>query len=276
MRSRRRQNDLHMHLTKHHGLGNDFLVLLDLDDCQPIDEDIARAVCDRHRGVGADGLIRVTRSATEGTGGRFRMELRNEDGSRAEMSGNGISCLGQAVVRAGHADTVVDVDTDAGPRTVTVVESTAPHQHRMRVAMGAPTIVSHLPEWIDDRILRAAHIDMGNPHVVLHVADPDDAPDLVEIGERINSSTPGGTNVELVLAGERGEITMAVYERGVGPTQACGTGAVAAAVAAHAWELAPRTVTVHQPGGPAVVELGPDVAHLTVPVVAIAAVEWPL
>jgi diaminopimelate epimerase len=72
---------------------------------------------------------------------------------------------------------------------------------------------------------------------------------------------------------------MLVYERGVGPTLACGTGAVAAAVAAHAWELAPTTVTVHQPGGPATVELGAGgggIAHLTVPVVAIAAVEWPL
>ena len=265
-----------MRLTKHHGLGNDFLVLLDLDDAQPIDDDIARAVCDRHRGVGADGLIRVTRAEAEGAGDRFRMELRNEDGSRAEMSGNGISCLGQAVVRAGLApDGVVEVDTDGGPRTVTVVETQAPHRHRMRVAMGPASLGGELPEWVDERILQAVHVDMGNPHVVLHVADADDVPDLVEIGERINSSTPGGTNVELVLPGDPGEVTMLVYERGVGPTQACGTGAVAAAAAAHAWELAPATVTVHQPGGPAVVELG-EVAHLTVPVVAIAAVEWPL
>lgn len=266
-----------MRLTKHHGLGNDFLVLLDRDGIQPIDEDIATAVCDRHRGVGADGLIRVTPTSGEDGSARFTMELRNEDGSRAEMSGNGISCLGQAVVRAGLApDGVVEVDTDAGPRTVTVVEAQAPHRHRMRVAMGVPHIVAHLPEWVDDRILRAAQVDMGNPHVVLHVADPDDVPDLVEIGARINSTTPGGANVELLLPGERGEVRMLVYERGVGPTEACGTGAVAAAVAAHAWELAPETVTVHQPGGPAVVELGPGIAHLTVPVVAIAAVEWPL
>jgi diaminopimelate epimerase len=265
-----------MRLTKHHGLGNDFLVLLDRDGTQPIDEDIAVAVCDRHRGVGADGLIRVTTATGEDGAARFTMELRNEDGSRAEMSGNGISCLGQAVVRAGLApDGVVEVDTDAGPRTVTVVEAQAPHRHRMRVAMGAAQVGEELPEWLDERILRAVHVDMGNPHVVLHVADADDVPDLVEIGERINSSTPGGTNVELVLPGEPGEVTMVVYERGVGPTQACGTGAVAVAAAARAWELAPATVTVHQPGGPAVVELG-EVAHLTVPVVAIAAVEWPL
>ncbi len=266
-----------MRLTKHHGLGNDFLVLLDRDDAQPIDEDIAVAVCDRHRGVGADGLIRVTPVAGSG---RVAMELRNEDGSRAEMSGNGISCLAQAVVRAGLApDGVVEVDTDAGPRTVTVVESPASHRHRMRVAMGTPHIVSDLPEWTDGRILAAVQVDMGNPHVVCHVADADDVPDLVEVGERINAATPGGTNVELLLPGDPGAVTMLVYERGVGPTLACGTGAVAAAAAAHRWELAPRTVVVHQPGGPATVELaagGDGVAHLTVPVVAVAAVEWPL
>ncbi|HEX4903583.1 MAG TPA: diaminopimelate epimerase, partial [Acidimicrobiales bacterium] len=174
-----------MKLTKHHGLGNDFLVLLDLDDRQPLDEDIAVAVCDRHRGVGADGLIRVT----AGDGGRVRMELRNGDGSRAEMSGNGISCLAQAVVRAGLAgDGVVEVDTDAGPRTVTVVEVQAPHRHRMRVAMGEPALGDELPEWLDERIVRAVEVDMGNPHVVLHVADPDDVPDLVDIGQRINEA----------------------------------------------------------------------------------------
>ena len=262
-----------MKLTKHHGLGNDFLVLLDLEGRHPIDEDIAVAVCDRHRGVGADGLIR----ATAGDGGRVRMELRNGDGSRAEMSGNGISCLAQAVVRAGlAADGVVEVDTDAGERTVTVVETLAPHRHRMRVAMGTPTIGVELPEWLDEHVVRAVHVDMGNPHVVLHVADPDDVPDLVTVGARIDEATPGGTNVELIWPEAPGEVRMLVFERGVGPTQACGTGAVAAAAAARRWELAPATATVHQPGGPAVVELGDGVAaHLTVPVVAIAAVEWP-
>ncbi len=278
-RSSARHNDDRMRLTKHHGLGNDFLVLVDLDGTQPVDEDIAVAVCDRHRGVGADGLIRVTTATGEDGSARFVMELRNEDGSRAEMSGNGISCMGQAVVRARLApDGVVEVDTDAGPRTVTVVESDAPHRHRMRVAMGTPKLGVELPEWVDGQILRAVQVDMGNPHVVCHVADADDVPDLVALGERINDATPGGTNVELILPGTAGEVTMLVYERGVGPTLACGTGAVAVAAAARAWELAPATVTVNQPGGPATVELaaGDGVAHLTVPVVAIAAVEWPL
>jgi diaminopimelate epimerase len=261
-----------MRMTKHHGLGNDFLVLLDLAGETPIDEDVARAICDRHRGVGADGLIRVTRGERD----RFRMELRNEDGSRAEMSGNGISCMAQAIVLGGDApDGDVRVDTDAGPRDVRVVDSSAPHRHRMRVAMGTPTITGDLPEWQDHQILRAVQVDVGNPHVVCHVAHAEDAPDLVALGERVNASTPGGTNVELITVGGGGSIVMSVYERGVGPTQACGTGAVAAAAAAHAWELAPSTVRVTQPGGDAEVELGSP-AHLTVPVEAVAAIEWPL
>ena len=261
-----------MRVTKHHGLGNDFLVLLDLEEAQPIDATIAAAICDRHRGVGADGLIRITPSDE----GRFRMELRNEDGSTAEISGNGISCLAQHLVRAGHApDGAVHVDTDAGPRTVTLVERISPTQHRMRVAMGTPKVGVALHEWEDDDILRAVEVDVGNPHVVCQVADPAHVPDLVALGERINASTPGGTNVELIAPGAPGELTMTVYERGVGPTQACGSGAVAAAAAAHDWGLAPATVTVNQPGGPATVELG-DVAHLTVPVEAVAVVVWPL
>ena len=264
-----------MRVTKHHGLGNDFLVLLDLDDQQPVDGQLAAAICDRHRGVGADGFIRATRTPD----GRFRMELHNEDGSRAEISGNGVCCLAQSLLRAGHVpDGSVEIVTDAGPRTVTVVERISAIEHRMRVAMGLPKIGADLDEWVDDDILRAVEVDIGNPHVVCHVPDPGAGPDLVALGERINASTPGGTNVELVTPASSGALTMTVYERGVGPTEACGSGAVAAAVAAHEWGLAPATVTVEQPGGPAVVELGTidDAAHLTVPVVAVAVVVWPL
>lgn len=258
-----------MHLTKHHGLGNDFLVLVDLAEAHPIDADIARAVCDRHRGVGADGLIRVTR----GDGNPFRMELRNEDGSRAELSGNGISCLAQALLLAGAtASDHIGVDTDAGPRTVHVDHVDA-GTHRMTVEMGTPSVGDELDEWVDDVIIRAVSVDVGNPHVVCHVADPDRAPDLARFGKQVHDSVPGGANVELIHARAGGGLSMEVYERGVGPTMACGTGAVAAATAAHRWGLASATVEVHQPGGPATVTVG-DPARLTVPVVAIATIEW--
>src|SRR3954469_11381724 len=99
-----------MHLPKHHGLGNDFLVLLDLDGVTPVTPSLARAVCDRHRGVGADGLLHVTASRSAAV----TMVLYNADGGRAEMSGNGISCLAQAVLLAGTVPGPdIDVATDA-------------------------------------------------------------------------------------------------------------------------------------------------------------------
>src|SRR5215831_9955552 len=101
-----------MRLSKHHGLGNDFLVLVELDDREPLTAETVRALCDRHRGVGADGVLRATRGRGVAD---VTMQLFNADGHRAEMSGNGIGCLTQAVVRAGIAgpDRVV-VATDAG------------------------------------------------------------------------------------------------------------------------------------------------------------------
>src|SRR5205085_9711980 len=108
-----------MHLRKYHGLGNDFLVLVDPDGKQPVDGAVARAVCDRHRGAGADGLIRVTGHGVQGTQPRepLTMELYNADGSRAETSGNGLRCLARAVVDAGIEDgPEVTVHTDAGRR----------------------------------------------------------------------------------------------------------------------------------------------------------------
>lgn len=261
-----------MLLSKHHGLGNDFLVVLDHDDEHPISAETARSVCDRNRGVGADGLIRVSR----GDSAPFRMELRNEDGSRAEMSGNGISCMTQALVVAGAVTDVAEIETDAGKRTVTV-EAMSRTEHRMTVAMGEPRLGPDLDEWLDDRFLRAVAVDVGNPHVVLQAADPGAAVDIAAVGSRIDAATPDGANVEVIAAGESGGISMVVYERGVGPTQACGTGAVASALAASHWGIAPTRVTVSQPGGDATVELGPSgVAHLTVPVVAIASIKWPI
>jgi diaminopimelate epimerase len=260
-----------MRLSKHHGLGNDFLVLVDVAGAHPVNGNVAAAVCDRHRGVGADGLIRVTRW----NAGGFRMELFNEDGSTAEISGNGICCLAQALVRHGAASgPTVDVHTEAGARTVEIVERRSPIEHRMRVSMGEPVVGDVPVDHGTGTVLDAVHVDVGNPHIVFHVPDPAHRPDLVELGAKVNASVPGGTNVELVTGGG-GELDMTVYERGVGPTLACGSGAVAAAAAAERWGLVGKTVTVNQPGGPAVVELGPP-ALLTVPVVAVASIEWPL
>jgi diaminopimelate epimerase len=256
-----------MQLTKHHGLGNDFLVLIDLDDATSVSPALARAACDRHTGIGADGLLHVTAGLT--------MRLYNADGGRAEMSGNGISCLAQAVVLAGVVPgPEVAVTTDAGVRTVTLQPTDDPRTHRATVDMGAAKVGDDETEWLDEHVLRAARVDVGNPHLVLHAPRLDADIDLVARGRAVNELVPEGINVELVAPGPRDdELTMRVYERGVGLTEACGTGACAVAAAAQRWGLAPREVTVRQPGGPAEIVIG-DTIKMTVPVVYIATIEY--
>ena len=264
-----------MRLTKHHGLGNDFLVLLDMDGTRPVSPDEARALCDRRTGVGADGLLR----GTAGTNGaQITMELLNADGTAAEMSGNGIRCLAQAAFQAGLAEPpAITVSTAAGIRTVRVLARADGRTHRMSVEMGQAKVVGPEPEWIEGDVIGATRVDVGNPHVVLRwgAADLPGRDELVAVGSRIDGATPGGANVELVVPGAvAGELDMVVFERGVGPTLACGTGACAAAAAAHEWELSGTTTTVHMPGGPVEITLG-DPVTLTGDVTSVAILDTP-
>lgn len=266
-----------MRLTKHHGLGNDFLVLLDLAGHHPVGPADAVALCDRRTGIGADGLIRVSAGVGEAD---VTMLLLNADGSEAEMSGNGIRCLAQAVLQAQVVEgPVVRVATGAGLRTVTEISRVHERTQRFSVDMGQAKVGTDEPEWVDGPVLRATRVDVGNPHVVLHWGEPSlpHLEVLVEIGSRIDALTPGGANVELVRPGaDAGHLEMAVFERGVGPTLACGTGACAAAAAAHHWELAGPTSTVHMPGGAVAIALG-DPVLLTGDATSVATVDapWP-
>jgi diaminopimelate epimerase len=233
-----------LHLTKHHGLGNDFLVLLGGD---LVDGALARALCDRHTGIGADGLIQAERA-----GERVRMHLWNADGTRAEMSGNGLRCLGQALRHAGWIDGAgsATITTDAGPRTLTFLDG-----GQSAVDMG---IVAELP---------GGRLSVGNPHEVRFVDD---------LGTAVDPGV-ADANVELVVPGpEPDAITMRVWERGVGETQACGTGACAAAWAARQRGLVGDRVAVHQNGGTAIVELTPD-GHATLigPATLVALIDVP-
>lgn len=222
-------------LTKHHGLGNDFLVLVDLADLHPVDEALARALCDRHRGVGADGVIRVGPPPADGTAD-LSFELRNADGSSAEMSGNGLRCLAQAAMSAGAVSgPTFTVATPAGPRRVTVQPVEAPGVIWASVEMGQPRREGEL-------------ISMGNPHRVVLTEDLTAVP-----------AHDSQVNLELVRPGPGpDELTMRVFERGVGETEACGTGACAAAFDAYERGLVGTRVTVHQPGGDAEVTIRED------------------
>jgi len=264
-----------MRLTKHHGLGNDFLVLLDLDGIHPVSPERAVALCDRRTGVGADGLLRVTAGRGEA---HVTMQLLNADGSVAEMRGNGIRCVAQAVFQAGLArPPVLRVATYAGVRTVTVLARMGSGQHRMSVEMGPAKVVGPEPEWVEGDVLRATRVDLGNPHVVLQWSGPSlpQLDELVAIGGRIDAATPGGANVEILLpSGTAGALDMVVYERGVGPTQACGTGACAVVAAGADWELCGPITTVHMPGGAVEVTLG-DPVLLTGDTTSVAILDTP-
>jgi len=206
------------------------------------------------------------------------MTLRNADGTVAEMSGNGIRCLAQAVFQAGLvALPVLRVATAAGLRTVTLVSQTSPDHHRMSVEMGAAKVLGPEPELVGGDVLRASRVDVGNPHVVLlwgGAALPD-VDHLIALGSRIDAAAADGANVEVVLPGPAvDELLLVVYERGVGPTRACGTGACAAAAAANQWGLAGERSIVHMPGGPAEIALG-DPVLLTGDTRSVAVIDTP-
>ena len=261
-----------LRLTKHHGLGNDFLVLLDpvagLDGGA-----LARRLCDRHRGIGADGLL-IAHAGTNGAD--VTMELRNADGGRAEMSGNGIRCLAQAIWDAGlsrRPDELV-VATDAGVRVVRLVDSQRPGYLRAAVDMGPAKVVGDAPRYTLGSVEAAAFVDVGNPHLVL--LDPGlDTVDVAAQGAEIDAGHRGGINVEWIWPGPGpGELTLRVWERGAGETEACGSGSCAAAAAALWWARVGPRVVVHNPGGDVTVELQ-DTAILTGPAARIASVELP-
>jgi diaminopimelate epimerase len=265
-------------LTKHHGAGNDFLVILDPDDRRPLSASGVRVLCDRHRGIGADGVLRVMNGRA---GAVLSMELRNADGGVAEMSGNGIRCLVQAAVDARWvAPGPVSVATAGGVRTVHYRRGDHPGLGFASVDMGPATLgpelapdqllAGQLPSALAAGIRFARTVDMGNPHIVLFGEEVDDTT-VETVGRRLEHSVDGRANVEFVWpAAGADTLTMRVWERGVGETLACGTGTCAAAAAAHSWGLVGPAVTVHNPGGTLEVELGADGITLAGPTQKVA------
>ena len=267
-----------LRLSKLHGLGNDFLVAL--ESAQPggapltPDADTARRMCDRHLGVGADGLL-YGLDAGDGVG-ELRMVLLNADGSEAEISGNGIRCLVQEHLRAaGRAEGTVDVQTASGLRRVRTVRGDTNGELWSEVDFGAPRPGPELTAVAVSTPARArATVDLGNPHLVLLVDDPADL-DVAVVGAELEASFPDGINVHVVHVIDRSTVGLQVWERGVGITQACGSGAVATASAVHGWGLTEDRVTVRMPGGSAEVLLAGGTAVLCGPSTFVAEVSVP-
>lgn len=274
-----------MHLTKHHGLGNDFLVALEEID-GPLDgsASLARALCDRHRGIGADGFIigaRPAPGATTPDGRRIDVVMRlwNADGSRAEMSGNGIRCLGQAFAMAQQdATATYVVATDGGIRELVVDHRPSTGLAEVSVSMGQVADGPSVPATVRDRLGEACHatLDVGNPHLVIVVPHLDEV-DLIGEGSWLESQFDDGVNVEFIAPTSDDSMDLLVWERGAGVTAACGTGATAAAVLANRWGLVGRTVRVTMPGGAAdvLVGEGDDEPVLSGPSQYIATIEVP-
>ena len=266
-----------MDFTKAHGTGNDFVVLADLDDELDLSADVVRALCDRRFGVGGDGILRLGRPSGDA---HVFMDYRNADGTIVEMCGNGVRVVAMLVVDHGlvtpAGDTVI-VGTRAGDKPVTVHRGADGTVASVTVDMGPPildpTDVPFLAEdpgavsepfTIGDTTLEVSAVSMGNPHAVTVVDDVTTAPVRslgpdVEVDERF----PEHTNVEFAEVVSDHEVRLRVWERGVGETAACGTGACAAAVAGVLNGKCDRRVTVHLVGGDLQIEWRENDQHVT-------------
>ncbi len=247
-------------LQKWHGAGNDFLVDVIEQGAAPWwTPQRASAILSRTHGVGADGLLLAT------VGAEVAMELYNADGSIAEMSGNGVRCLAAAVRRTTRAswESLV-VATASGSRTVSLtMEGDAGYGS---VAMGDVTFGESLPG-----TLGVAFV--GNPHVVVRDDPKWTAAMREELADTL-SEQMGGANVEFLTVLSEEHLSILVVERGVGWTEACGTGSVAAAAVARREGLGGDDVTVDNPGGALKVTLDNQRATLSGPVQFVANVEW--
>jgi len=259
-------------LSKHHGLGNDFLIAL--TDRLPLDAG-AKAVawCDRRRGIGADGLIYGIRS----TNGSITMRLLNSDGSPAAVSGNGLRCLAQAIaIERGVPHLEVDITTPAGVRHCSVHTVAEPATVVATVDMGV-VCPGPDPDTTDlvgavgklmPSVKRWDTADIGNPHVVFEV-ESFEGLDLMATGRAVEAHFEDGANVHFVRVAGPNQLELRVWERGAGITPACGSGATVAAAIFHRWAAVGPKVLVTMPGGDAVVDVrGPTT--LTGPATHIA------
>ncbi len=281
------------------GLGNDYVYVDCTKEELATPSDIAKAVSDRHFGIGSDGLILIKPSKVAD----FYMEMYNADGSRSAMCGNGIRCVGKYVYDFGLTDKLdVSIETAAGIKYLNL-RLLGGQVSEVRVNMGAPIFepalvptmleatreiasgdktvpaVLDAPLTVDGKEYRVSCVSMGNPHVITYV-DDEKAVDIEKIGPSFEHHEvfPERTNTEFIRVADRQNIYMRVWERGTGETLACGTGACASAVATMLNGMCDRKVTVHLLGGDLVIEWDEkeNVVYMTGPAVTVFTGDYPL
>jgi diaminopimelate epimerase len=249
-------------VVKGHAYGNDFLL-------SPLDAvtrggrdlaDLARAMCHRHQGIGADGVILY-----ELRGRGATMTLLNADGSPSELSGNGLRCLAALIAREQtlSAGATVTVDTGAGTKTLDLLGVDGA-RYTFRAAMGAPTDIRETSIPVLGESVRATTLGMGNPQCIV-LGNLPDADRFNRLGPALSTHAmfPAGTNVEFVQVEAPDRVRIVIWERGVGPTTSSGTGSSASAVAAAVHGGASRDIEVIAPGGSQRVEWRDDGVYLT-------------
>lgn len=265
---------LTLSLIKAHAYGNDFLIASAAEAAALGDAaTLARTVCARHTGIGADGLMLITPTATGA-----RMQLLNADGSYSELSGNGIRCVAAALARDSNSPpgTTIVIDTDAGARAIDILARDG-QTVLCRTNMGTPRDVR--TETLDaaGQSVTCVVLNMGNPQCVVLVNEEELTTDnLHRLGRAlaVHPFFPAGTNVELAWVAAPNQVDILIWERGVGPTESSGTGTCAAAVAATACGGADPVMTVSAPGGVQRVEITAEAVWLTGSAEVVGRIEW--
>jgi diaminopimelate epimerase len=244
-----------LRFSKYQGLGNDFVVV----EGPLMDPDRARRLCDRRRGVGADGVLTVLPPRA---GGAAYMHVYNSDGSVAAMCGNGVRCVARWLAERRGLEGTVVVETDAGPRACTIHRAPGGEVESISVEMGPARVEGEQDFAVGGEKLHALRVSMGNPHAVFF--DRATRERALAVGPLVEAAVPGGVNAGFA-APRAGGLDLVVWERGSGLTDACGTGACAAAVAAvRTGRLAAGApLEVRLPGGPLQITVGPDLARVT-------------
>jgi diaminopimelate epimerase len=245
-----------LNFTKMHGLGNDFVVVDAMTRPVSLSSEQVRRIADRHFGIGCDQLLLVERAQQEGVD--FRYRIFNADGGEVQQCGNGARCFARFVRDKGLSDKdTILVETRSGVITLTIEDD-----GQVRVDMGIPDFEpAALPFaaekrqeryelLLHDETVRVGAVSMGNPHVVVQVDEVDSAP-VERLGSLLESHSmfPERVNAGFMQVVDRTRIRLRVYERGVGETLACGTGACAAVAVGRSWGLLDDEVTVSLRGG---------------------------